>query len=205
MWLLRILDILFPPRTSERRVRATTADTVCALLSPITLPLSTPIIALLPYRNELVRSLILEMKFKDNKRAASLLGAALEDFLLEYLAEHFPGETPVLIPVPLSAKRERSRGYNQVRRVCEIALPRLPVHFAPEILTRTRNTLPQTELSGRERRTNLEGAFEATDIDPSAIYIVVDDVTTTGTTLTSAVRALKARGADMVLALALAH
>lgn len=205
MWFLRTLDILFPPRPSERAVRAATADAVCALLSPITLPLETPSVALLPYRNELIRSLILETKFKDNERAASLLGAALEDFLLEYLAEHFPNQTPVLVPIPLSAKRERTRGYNQVQRVCAAALPRLPVHFAPDVLTRTKDTMPQTELSGRERRTNLEGAFTATNVDPSAIYIVVDDVTTTGTTLTGACEALKAAGASEVLMLALAH
>lgn len=204
MWLSRALDFLFPPRESERRVRDTSIDDICMRLAPVTVALKEPVLALLPYRDPVVRSLILEAKFRNSQQAAFLLGEALAEFLLGYIEERFPEEVIVLVPIPLSKKRRRLRGYNQVERVCEAALPRLALPME-QALIRVRDTRAQTELGGAERRTNLDGAFASGTLDPNHTYIVVDDVTTTGTTLLSAMQSLREGGATKIIGLALAH
>lgn len=82
----------------------------------------------------------------------------------------------------------------------------LSLAIRTDILTRTRDTLPQTTLGGRGRRRNISGTFQVTrELDPEAPYVLLDDVTTTGATLLETVRALRAAGARSVTALALAY
>lgn len=206
--LLPFLDALFPPRVSELLVRTSEQDAVCALLSPTEHQESgIEVVGLLPYRTPLVAALVLEAKFRSNRKAQDLLGAVLAEYLMEYQSEEaaLSGTEYTLIPVPLATERLRSRGYNQVERICQSAAKRLSVSVESSLLKRGRHTTPQTKLSREERLQNVVGAFQATSVNPSASYVVVDDVTTTGATLQAAVEALRAAGALHVQAIALAH
>lgn len=195
-----ILDILFPPRHSELLVRKLSSEELLARMKPRTL--ASGAVALLPYRAEPVRALILEAKFWNNTRAQELLG----QLLIEYLRS-VDLERATLVPVPLSRKRLRERGYNQVQVVAERACASLPdLVLAPELLIRTRHTLPQSTLGGMERRENVTGAFASSGtLDPDHTYIVVDDVITTGATLDAAVSALREAGAQRIIQIGLAH
>lgn len=198
----RLLDILFPIRAREQQVREATKEEVLSRLSPI--PLHEAGAALLPYRDPLIKSLIREAKFHGNERAQLLLGEALSDYLHDWLPDilSFEEREVFLIPVPLSKKRYRERGYNQ----CEEIAKRVPgVPIATHVLKRVRDTKPQTTLSRKERSRNVERAFEAQHVDARHLYIVLDDVATTGATLKDAVRALKEAGATRVLAVAIAY
>lgn len=160
--------------------------------------------ALLPYGNPLVKAVIQEAKFHGNKHAISLMGAVLYEYLLDL--DTFHGESCVLVPIPLSPQRKHERGYNQVEKICAVALQNnsLTTHSA-HVLIRTRNTLPQTTLTRSARLENMQGAFYAQPLDTSLTYIVIDDVVTTGATLADAVRALREAGALRILPIALAH
>lgn len=195
-----ILDILFPPRHSELLVRKLSSEELLAYMEPRAL--ASGAVALLPYRAEPVRALILEAKFWNNARAKELLGHVL----LTHLRSINLGSA-TLIPVPLSKKRLRERGYNQVQVVAEYACASLPnLVLAPELLSRTRHTLPQSTLGGMERRENIAGAFASTgSVDPGHTYIVLDDVITTGATLDAAVSALREAGAQQIIQIGLAH
>lgn len=201
-----ILDFILPARDTEVLVARASIETIGALVEPIRTNDGTE--ALLPYRTQLVKALIVEAKFKDNEKAQRLLGTILADHLRESIAEHaaFEAKTVKIVPVPLSAKRVKERGYNQVERVCRIAMRSLPeIAIDTSTLARTRDTLPQTSISGHVRRTNVIGAFTAQNVNPAYTYIVIDDVTTTGATIQAAVSALQDAGATHVIPVALAH
>ena len=99
-----------------------------------------------------------------------------------------------VVPVPLSAQRIRSRGYNQA---VEIARHLGKVDIG--LCERTREAPPQMELPYAERQRNVRGAFRCTRALIGARVAVVDDVMTTGATLDEMARTLKAAGAVHVV------
>lgn len=209
-------DALFPPRDTERAVRALAArgpDALAPFMQPICIETGgtqVPAVTLLPYAEPSVSACVREAKFSGSVPAAALLGAALRDFLFEYLAERSAWDAgpPCIVPLPLSPSRRKERGYNQAERIVRAGFGEdstLAV-IDPEVLVRTRATLPQTSLRASERRKNVAGAFVAPNpCDPYRTYIVIDDVCTTGSTLAAAVAALRHAGAQHILPLALAH
>jgi ComF family protein len=101
-----------------------------------------------------------------------------------------------LVPIPLSAGRERTRGYNQSAVLAEAMAKRLGLSVVP-VLARGRDTGTQTALTPEARRANLAGAF-AVRATPPVNPVLVDDVFTTGATLAEAAQALLAAGAPRV-------
>lgn len=208
MQLLRaILDFLFPLNDTQALVASASPEILGTFARPT--PVNETVVALLPYRRPVVRACVIEAKFKGNERAEDLLAGVLADYLNEWSAEQevFSPGPLVLIPVPLSSRRLKERGHNQAERIARKAARMLSsVYLDTDILLRTRDTRPQTTLGGRARRRNLAGAFAAKGTpDPEHTYIVFDDVITTGSTLKSALSALRAAGAERVLGIALAH
>ncbi len=110
----------------------------------------------------------------------------------------------VLVPVPLSPRRARKRGYNQAERLARALGGITGVRVQPETLIRTRHTSTQTALSPEERRANIAGAFSARPLGGRRA-ILVDDVLTTGATLCEAARALAEAGAGSVEAITFAR
>jgi ComF family protein len=160
-------------------------------------------VAIFPYRDEVVRALLWEVKYKKNARAAELLGYALDETCLRRC-----GAPHLLIPVPLSRRRLRERGYNQVSMVAHAATRgHSHIEVRDDILVRTRHTPRQTDLPKRERLVNLTGAFAVPDIAPvvGKRIILLDDIVTTGTTLREAAAVLRDAGAKEVRCVALAH
>jgi len=102
--------------------------------------------------------------------------------------------------VPLHARRQRERTYNQADLLGRALAAELGLDFAARLLHRTRPTASQTELSSAERRKNVRKAFVADDggwIDGRRI-LLVDDVMTTGATVAECSRVLKDAGAVTV-------
>lgn len=208
MHVLRlILDLLFPLNDKQALVEDATLESIGQHVRSAVI--DKDIVALLPYRKSVVRACITASKFKDSEKAQVLLANVLADYLDEWSATYtiLNNKPLVLVPVPLSPARLKERGYNQVERVARLATKKLPhVYLDTDLLVRTRDTLPQTSLGRRERHTNLVGAFATSyPPDPDYTYIVLDDVATTGSTLTSAIEALRSAGSAKILGIALAH
>lgn len=110
-----------------------------------------------------------------------------------------------LVPVPLAPARERERGFNQAAVLAERLAPRFGVPVRAAWLARTRLTAPQTELSAAERRSNVRGAFAAARAVRGRSIVVIDDVFTTGATVSECARALAAAGAREVGVLTVAR
>lgn len=134
----------------------------------------------------------------------------LADLLEGCFLAHCRGEAPdVVCPVPLNRAKARERGYNQAGLLAEALAARIGVPAVPGILVRCRNTPTQTHLGAAGRRANVAGAFlSPPHLRPWAYgrcVLLVDDVMTTGATLSECAGALKANGAERVVALTVAR
>ena len=106
----------------------------------------------------------------------------------------------LIIPVPLHAKRLRQRGFNQSQLLARLAFSGFQEKIAINLLLRSKNTTSQTGLSGLERRKNLKDAFFVTSkgmVEGRSVWLV-DDVFTTGTTVSECSKILKKNGASEV-------
>lgn len=148
-----------------------------------------------------VRKAIHEMKYEGMFAVAEPLA-----HLLAIGWEEWGWMTEIVIPVPLHPERERERGYNQANLLVQ--------HFCREIglnsdlmaLQRVRHTRPQVGLDPTARRENVEGAFRAESARVAGKRILLlDDVFTTGATMTAASQALLDCGARQVAGICVAR
>lgn len=113
-----------------------------------------------------------------------------------------------VVPVPLHPRRERERGFNQSEWIAVQLTRFLPQAVLDPCLVRCRDTESQTRLGSDERRENMKNAFAIRRkgvLDSEPTYLIVDDVLTTGSTLNSCARSLKAAGAKSLKVFTLAH
>lgn len=117
------------------------------------------------------------------------------------------GPPDVLIPVPLHPSRERERGFNQSLLLARRLGRAWHVPTCTDVLVRSIPTVPQIELSAEERRVNVRAAFSL--YRPERVagkhVVVVDDVFTTGSTVTACARCLHKGGARAVGVLTVAR
>jgi ComF family protein len=153
------------------------------------------------YDDVSLQLLIHHLKFRGVRRAAEPLATLLARYVHEValdLSEY------ILIPLPLSWRRQHERGFNQSEEIAKYLVERVPLTLRTDVLVRSGHAKPQTEtVSVAERRRNILGCFSV--IKPDAIrhknVIVLDDVTTSGATLGDAARALKIAGARQIVGL----
>jgi ComF family protein len=155
-----------------------------------------------------LRGLIHLLKYEGVTPVAEALGRMLAQTVCDLLPGC--GETKVLlVPVPLHQDRRRTRGFNQAeliaRAVARHSAYKLEV--SSSLLVRHRETISQVGLSREERIENMRNAFRVPDrqrVEGRAV-ILVDDVMTTGTTLSECARILKSAGAERVWAATVAR
>ena len=154
-----------------------------------------------------IREMIHALKFQRTTQAGDLLGVLLADTSI-YFEASFP-ENGIVVPMPLHKKRKRTRGFNQSEVLAKSFLKQLssPLLLETNVLMRSKNTQPQTLLSGEERKKNVHDAFFVSDQEKISgkTVILFDDVKTTGSTMESAARALKVAGAKEIWAITVAH
>ena len=153
-----------------------------------------------------VRYALHDLKYAGERRLADPLGEALARRWTRV------GTGAVLIvPVPVHADRERTRGYDQAALIAEAAAERLDLPVL-RALERGRATVAQFELGRDERAANVAGAFRLRSSERDAgraiagrWILLVDDVVTTGATLAACAVALERAGALAVSAIAVAR
>ncbi len=110
----------------------------------------------------------------------------------------------VIVPVPLSANRLRERGFNQAELLAGVVAEACELGLKPA-LKRLSDRPPQAQLHRLARRENIKGTFSlADDSIKGKAVILVDDVFTTGSTMSAAAEVLLEGGATGVLGLTLA-
>ena len=152
-----------------------------------------------------LKSAIHRFKFQNRKKLAEPLGVLMVNYLGRDRSLPLR-ELDGIIPVPLHPRRLRGRGFNQAELLARVVgrYFDLPVISA---LARVKHTKPQFDLPREARRLNLIGAFRVNQ--PKEIVnkrvLLLDDIYTTGATVTECVRALSAAGARRIEVLTLSR
>ena len=148
-----------------------------------------------------IREAIHSLKYRGVRAAATELGVLLAQFLKD---QPMPGD--VIVPVPLHPRRFHERGYNQSTLLARQVAKLTGLSLSEGSLARTKDSPPQVLAGSREqRREYVAGSFQGNSDVHGRAVILVDDVATTGSTLSSCASTLKAAGATSVWGLVLAR
>ena len=155
-----------------------------------------------PFRFEgPIRDAIHRLKYKGERASAGLLAG----LMVEYLKRN-PVAVDALVPAPLHPRRLRNRGYNQSALLSREIGKSLALPVREDLLVRVRNPRPQVDArSQQERRENVADNFDSPAEATGLSVLLIDDVATTGSTLSECAQALKDSGAVRVHALTLAR
>jgi ComF family protein len=149
-----------------------------------------------------LRELIHLLKYNGVRPAANVLGRMLAE-AIEDLQPHFSDNEILVAPVPLHTRKARQRGFNQSELIARAAIKLKTAgrfHLSANLLERCRETTSQIGLSRHQRRENIRGAFRVANPDEvtGREVLIVDDVFTTGTTVSECARILRRAGASKV-------
>jgi competence protein ComFC len=209
---LLLLDLLFPPRCVFCGAVVAPGTKVCRPCSRSIVPLNTvrrmnlsdvgkniPCAVLYPYSGE-VRQSILRFKFGGEKQNA--------DFYAERMAvtRIFSGERfDAVTSVPISKEREKTRGYNQSELIARQVARKIDVPFE-ECLMKIKDNPEQHRLKKKDRRSNVKNAYRAAESNLLGKRILlVDDIVTTGATLSECAKVLYGAGVSEVACAAVAE
>ncbi|OUN24164.1 amidophosphoribosyltransferase [Flavonifractor sp. An82] len=209
-----VLDLLFPPKCVFcGKVLDTGEDGLCARCqrelpwltdgeAELTGEFFCLCAAPLRYQDK-VRDSVRRYKFKGRRGYYKLYGR----LVAQCIHDHLAGRYDLITWVPLSPQRKKERGYDQAFLLASAAALELG-EVAVETLRKDRNTEAQSGLTEEaQRRANVLGAYSP--VDPSLVegkrVLIIDDVVTTGSTLSECARVLRTMGAEDVVCAALAR
>lgn len=211
-------DILFPEKGSVIKLEKMSAREVEERISKADLVKNheKDFFALFRYHDPLAKQMVWEIKYRGNSKIADLAGYLIGKKLIEKLfqdTQMWNRSEVIIIPIPISKKRLKQRGYSQTELLAKAVVKNLPENFSyqPDILIKTKDTPSQTSLGNRSQRlSNLSGAFSLKDSAAEETIrgkniVLIDDVITTGATLEEVCGVLLDAGAKSVTAFAIAH
>ena len=207
----RLAKLLFPPKCVLCRSLLPPGRTElcagCAAKAPVcekptkSIPFVEKWTALW-YYNDIIRRSFLRYKFYNARSYAVPYGK----LLAARLAREYPDGVPLLTWAPISKKRKRKRGYDQTELIARVVARELGVPLVP-VLTRVLDSGPQSSLrDAAARRANVLGAYRVTDRDAitGKTVLLLDDIITTGVTVSECAKTLLTAGAAGVHCAALA-
>ena len=154
------------------------------------------------YRYRDVSGALYRLKYQGRREYAEWMGERMAERLCQ---EFDPEEIDALVPVPVSARRERKRGYNQAAALAFYISRETGIPIREEYLARRTDTAVLRGMSGEERRRNLKNAFIApVDDVKSKVIMLIDDIYTTGATIDACTEQLLEKGASAVCYVTLA-
>ncbi len=210
-----LFDLLFPPRCAGCGRGGHWLCPAClADISPLPLRLEAPeplaglwVVGLYDHPLDLaIHALKYRGKYRGKRRLAEPLGRLLAETYRREMGAAWPPDA--VLPVPLHARRLAERGYNQSALLARALSREVGLPVVEDALRRARNTPQQVRLNAAQRRKNVSGAFACAPGHPLVVgrrLLLLDDVCTTGATISACAEALLAAGARQVWGLVLAR
>jgi len=204
-WIEGLAQLLAPPTCAGCDLAMADSALFCPACEPLVEPAMSgqrppaATAAVLRYGGPLADA-VCRFKYAGRSDLGGRLGAQLAAS-----AEVYAGEVDRVVPLPLHRSRLRERGFNQAALLARPVARRLAIPLDTTTLRRVRPTRAQAGLSPDERLDNVRSAFVATPRSEGLRVLLIDDVRTTGATLTSAALALREAGLVVRATLALAQ
>jgi ComF family protein len=213
--IIYLLDILFPTKCLGCGAKSEILCEKCVqMIRPAERETEEKIIAVFDYRDPVIKKAIWELKYHHKRYLGDRLGELLYEYLMEEISEMkttVPGRSIYVVPVPVSNKKMKKRGYNQslyiAKGFCSCGGKEI-FELKNKIIWKSKETLPQAKITNRKRRLeNVRGVFDIKNSEcvKGRTIIVIDDVTTTGGTISEIIKVLKKAGAKRVVGFAVAH
>lgn len=212
-----LVDLIIERDIEISRLKKLSSSEIFSQLNPQERYYFSFIFTIFSYQTPLVRKIIWQMKFRENKWAAKILGKFLAEIFIknEFLINSSKNFTEkiILIPIPIHKKRYQQRGYNQCEWLAKEMIKNLPksmrekIIYNPQILKRVLYTEKQSWHNEKDRKKNIKGVFKINSKINlfNRTIVLLDDVYTTGSTLLEARQTLEKAGAKKVYALVVAH
>lgn len=162
----------------------------------------------LPYQNEIIKKLIHSFKYEPFVKEISQDLAILIIAHLQLIEKNKKDFSDFLImPIPLSLKRKKWRGFNQSEEIAKFLAEYLGLSIYNDILLKIKETAPQITFKGKEREENIKNAFYIKEKERvvGKKILLIDDVYTTGSTIEEVARILKQSGAKEIWGIVVAR
>lgn len=175
--------------------------------------------ALYEYRNPIIKKILTDAKYRKKFSGLNVFGPYLASVLFDITSEYIElnnYKNILIIPVPISRKRLKTRGYNQAKIITESIMLNLPNNrsnalnfkLADNIIDKIKDRTPQASIHKRSVRLNSpKGTFQIknSEILHGSLCIIIDDITTTGGTILEIRKILLLSGAQDAIGLTVAH
>ncbi len=145
----------------------------------------------------IVRKTIINYKFNDK----SYIYKTLSKYMLKN--ENFIEKIKsydIILPVPISSKRNKERGYNQSELIAREISNMAQLQMKTKVLYKTKNIVPQSTLNKKEREKNIQDAYSIKNVEiiHNKKILIFDDIYTTGSTVNECSKILKENGANNI-------
>lgn len=148
-----------------------------------------------------IREIIQCFKYQQQPALAKVLAK----LLFQEIFDHQLELPEVLIPVPMHKSRLQQRGYNQAQLIANELSKLTNIKVDNNLLTKQTNGPAQASLSRNQRKTAVRGSFLASSEIPYSSLAIIDDVVTTGATISEITKILQQKGVDSIQVWAIAH
>lgn len=157
------------------------------------------------YEDRILREALRRLKYHGTYGFSHPLSQMLHDLIKPHLSSF--GEESVIVPIPATEWRKNFRGYNQAELLAKSLAEKISLPCSSEALFKSRSTPSQTSLSGVERILNVKDSFAVPNpnLVKNKTILLIDDIVTTGATLSEAARSLKESGAKKVFGIVVAE
>jgi len=170
--------------------------------------------ALYEYRTPAIKRILTNAKYRKQFAGLTIFGPYLASAVFDILSEYnelIQYTNYLIIPVPISKKRLKTRGFNQTEILARSMITDLKetdFKICTTSIKKIKDSTPQASIKQKSKRLdNTKGTFKVVDASllPGSFCIILDDVTTTGGTIAEMRQLLLAAGAHTVIGLAVAH